>query len=416
MKKNIFIIVIISISISITLFSTWFSYRNALRSSEDFLKAQALAIAASLENTIIKYGTDENIFSGIITGGKWQGIAFIALYDTTGLTILHSNQNLINKRIDRSLIRETADNGDILYSRSTLGTGETVFLLDFPVHSGKELMVLRIALHPYPSLGIVRQERLHLLSVLVIVLILGLITFYFLILSRKKQDLEKSLFEKEKLSVIGEMASVLAHEIRNPLGSIKGFAQYLKEQSAGSKPQDKELTETYLGIIVSESGRIERLTEDLLVYARQDDLMIEKIDLAGLINEVLSSLSVPESISIIREIPDRITISSDKNKLRQTLTNLLQNASDAIAETGEIGITAKDQGDSIMLAVSDNGTGIPDNEISKIFKPFFTTKTKGTGLGLAIVERYVKALGGEITVESASGKGSVFRIIIPDRG
>lgn len=415
MKKNIFIIVIISVSISVTLFSTWFSYRNALSSSEDFLKAQALVIAASLENTIIKYGTDENIFSGIITGGKWQGIAFLALYDTTGLTILHSNQNLIDKRIDRSLIRETADNGEIRYSRATLGTGETVFLLDFPVHSGKALMVLRIALHTYPSLEIVRQERLHLLSILVIVLILGLITFYFLILSRKKQDLEKALFEKEKLSVIGEMASVLAHEIRNPLGSIKGFTQYLKEQSAGSKPQDKELTETYLGIIISESRRIERLTEDLLVYARQDDLMIEKFDLAGLINEVLSSLSVPESISIIREIPDRITISSDKNKLRQTLTNLIQNASDAIAETGEIGITAKDQGNSIMLTVSDNGTGVPDNEISKIFKPFFTTKTKGTGLGLAIVERYVKALGGEITVESASGKGSVFRIIIPDR-
>lgn len=415
MKKNIFIIVIISVSISVTLFSTWFSYRNALSSSEDFLKAQALVIAASLENTIIKYGTDENIFSGIITGGKWQGIAFLALYDTAGLTILHSNQNLIDKRIDRSLIRETADNGEIRYSRATLGTGETVFLLDFPVHSGKALMVLRIALHTYPSLEIVRQERLHLLSILVIVLILGLITFYFLILSRKKQDLEKALFEKEKLSVIGEMASVLAHEIRNPLGSIKGFAQYLKEQSSGSKPQDKELTETYLGIIVSESRRIERLTEDLLVYARQDDLMIEKFDLAGLINEVLSSLSVPESISIIREIPDRITISSDKNKLRQTLTNLIQNASDAIAETGEIGITAKDQGNSIMLTVSDNGTGIPDNEISKIFKPFFTTKTKGTGLGLAIVERYVKALGGDITVESASGKGSVFRIIIPDR-
>lgn len=415
MKKNIFIIVIISVSISVTLFSTWFSYRNALSSSEDFLKAQALVIAASLENTIIKYGTNENIFSGIITGGKWQGIAFLALYDTAGLTILHSNQNLIDKRIDRSSIRETADNGEIRYSRATLGTGETVFLLDFPVHSGKTLMVLRIALHTYPSLKIVRQERLHLLSILVIVLILGLITFYFLILSRKKQDLEKALFEKEKLSVIGEMASVLAHEIRNPLGSIKGFAQYLKEQSAGSKPQDKELTETYLGIIVSESRRIERLTEDLLVYARQDDLMIEKFDLAGLVNEVLSSLPMNESISIIREIPDRITISSDKNKLRQTLTNLIQNASDAIAETGEIGITAKNQGNSIMLTVSDNGTGIPDNEISKIFQPFFTTKTKGTGLGLAIVERYVKALGGEITVESASGKGSVFRIIIPDR-
>ncbi|MEK6671940.1 MAG: histidine kinase dimerization/phospho-acceptor domain-containing protein, partial [Nitrospirota bacterium] len=253
MKKNIFIIVIISISISVTLVSTWLSYRNAVRSSEDFLKAQALVIATSLENTIIKYGTNENIFSDIITGGRWQGIAFLALYDTGGLTILHSNRNLINKRIDRRLIQKTADTGDIQYSRTALGTGETVFLLDLPVQAKGSMMVLRVALHTYPSLGTVRQERLHLLSILVIILILSIITTFFLILSKKRQELERTLVEKEKLSVIGEMASVLAHEIRNPLGSIKGFAQYLKEQFTGRRQPDKGLSEKYIDVIVTES-------------------------------------------------------------------------------------------------------------------------------------------------------------------
>lgn len=416
MKRQIFLIGIVLIAVLITLISTGFSYKNAINAADDFLKAQSLGIAATLETALSRFGKDENIFSGIIEEDKWEGIAFVGLYGEDGTIILHSNKNLINRKVDDSDIKKTFESHGHTYGYATLATGEEIFILNYPVHLQNKTYVLRVALHTYPARMIVRQARVHMFSVLVVLSVLFVIAGSLQIISRKKERLEKALIEKEKLSIIGEMASVLAHEIRNPLGSIKGFAQYLKEQSAGSKPQDKELTETYLDIIVSESRRIERLTEDLLVYARQDDIAVETFNLTGLINDVMSSLSVHERITIRPEVQGNITISSDKNKLRQILTNLIQNASDATAGTGEIGITAKEHGNGIMLTVSDSGEGIPDNDIGKIFKPFFTTKTKGTGLGLAIVERYVKALGGEITVESASGKGSLFRISIPKRG
>jgi len=209
------------------------------------------------------------------------------------------------------------------------------------------------------------------------------------------------------------MASVLAHEIRNPLGSIKGFAQYLKEQITGQRPQNREVTEQYLDIIVSESKRIETLTEDLLTYARQDDLRIQNFSLLALVRETLSSVSVPSAISLRVDIPEDIILVSDRNKLRQMVENLLQNAIDAIPETGNIEIHAEGKGESVLMKVSDSGEGMNEDALANIFKPFYTTKTKGTGLGLAIVERYTRALGGKMSVESRRGKGSTFSILIP---
>jgi len=250
-------------------------------------------------------------------------------------------------------------------------------------------------------------------SVGVVLCILSLISVFFLIASRKKEELEKTVAEKEKLSVLGEMASVLAHEIRNPLGSIKGFAQYLKEQITGQRPQNREVTEQYLDIIVSESKRIETLTEDLLTYARQDDLRIESFSLLALVRETLSSVPVPSPISLRVDIPEDIILASDKNKLRQVMANLVQNAIDSIHETGNIDIRAEGKGGSVLMKVTDTGTGVSKDALANMFKPFYTTKTKGTGLGLAIVERYVRAIGGKMSVESERGKGSTFSILIP---
>jgi two-component system sensor histidine kinase HydH len=415
MKRYLFLISIILVAVITALISTVISYENALKAADNFLESQSLGIAASLDSAISKYGTKENIFTDIIEEGRWEGIAFLGLYSKDGLTMLHSNQNLINKKIDDTDIKKTVDSGELMYKYTTLGTGEEIFLLNYPVHLNESIMALRVALHTYPANAIVREARFHLLSILTVLLVLSSITGCFLITLRKKERLEKILLEKEKLSLIGEMASVLAHEIRNPLGSIKGFAQYLKEQVTGQKPQDRELTESYLDIIVTESRRIERLTEDLLIYSRRDELMLERFDLPLIINEVLSLLAVPSNVSVKLDIADGISISSDRNKLRQILTNLIQNSLDAITETGEIRIKAKEQGNNVMLTVSDSGAGIPDNEIGRIFKPFYTTKTKGTGLGLAIVERYVKALGGKLAVESTIGNGSTFSITIPKR-
>lgn len=415
MKRYLFLISIILVAVITTLISTVISYKNALKAADNFLESQSLGIAASLDSAISKYGTRENIFTDIIEEGRWEGIAFLGLYSRDGLTMLHSNQNLINKKIDDTDIKKTVDSGELMYKYTTLGTGEEIFVLNYPVHLNESIMALRVALHTYPANAIVREARFHLLSVLAVLLVLSSITGCFLITSRKKERLEKILLEKEKLSLIGEMASVLAHEIRNPLGSIKGFAQYLKEQVTGQKPQDREVTENYLDVIVKESIRIEGLTEDLLSYSRQDDLRVEEFDLSELIGDVLSSVSMPAGISTAAEVPVSLHVSSDSGKIRQILINLIQNAIDAISGEGEIKIKAAKENGKIRFMVSDSGMGIRESDMANIFKPFYTTKTKGTGLGLAIVERYVKALGGKLAVESTIGNGSTFSITIPKR-
>ena len=400
-------------SIATALLSALISYRNAVSAAEDFLKSQALGIAVSVDSAISRYGTEENILPDIIGSGKWEGIAFIALYARDGQTVLHSNKNLINKKNDDRDIGKTAESGEPTFGYRELGTGEEVYVLNFPVHLQASSMALRIALHPYPARAIVRGARFQLLSILVALLVLSLITVFFLIATKRREELERVLAEKEKLSVLGEMAAVLAHEIRNPLGSIKGFAQYLKEQIAGQKPRDMALTEQYLGVIVSESKRIETLTEELLAYAKQDDLKIERFSLSGLIRETLSLLPSSPLVSFTVAVPDDLILFSDRSKLRQVVANLVQNGLEAIPGEGTIGVSAEEREEYVHLKIADSGLGMDENVMGKIFKPFYTTKAKGTGLGLAIVERHVKTIGGKIKVESEKGKGSAFSLELP---
>ena len=413
MSRRLFFVGLIAVSIATTLLSTLLSYRNANRAAEDFLESQALGIATSLETTILKYGTKENIFADIIMKEGWEGIAFLALYTREGLTVLHSNENLINRKIEDPYIKVTDDRGKPSSVYKTLGTGEGVFVLNFPVHSQDSPMVLRVALHTYSGMAIVRDARFQLLSVLVVISILTVITILFVILSKKREELEKILIEREKLSLIGEMATVLAHEIRNPLGSIKGFAQYLREQGGGEKTRDSGPATQYLDIIISESKRIETLTSDLLTYAKQEEVRRERFGLRDLIEEILSSLNIPPRISLQVDIPGEGVMISDRIKMRQIMINLLMNAIDSIEESGSIQVRVRESGKEISLQVIDAGTGIREEMMSEIFKPFYTTKVKGTGLGLAIVERFTKALGGRIMVESNFGKGSTFSVILP---
>ncbi|MDH5203795.1 MAG: ATP-binding protein, partial [Nitrospirota bacterium] len=207
------------------------------------------------------------------------------------------------------------------------------------------------------------------------------------------------------------MASVLAHEIRNPLGSIKGFAQYLKEHSE----KIDERTEKSINIIIDESKRLELLTEDLLIYARIDELRPEKIDVISLIRDVITPLPVKERGILIKfDMPERIMIVSDKEKLRQIIYNLIQNSIDAIGSKGQISLSVKKGDNSVEIALSDTGKGIERDELEKIFTPFYTTKVRGTGLGLAIIDKLIKVLGGSIRVESEPNQYTTFIMRVPD--
>ncbi|HSW62277.1 MAG TPA: ATP-binding protein [Dissulfurispiraceae bacterium] len=410
-RTAISLLIILAAATAATIFSSLLTYRNALSSAEDALRLQALGIATSLEASLRRSDfAKETLLSDIISEGIWEGIAFLALYDRDGRIALHSNARLVGRKVEDARIQEAFARGTPQHYYLMLGTDERGFILDAPVHLRAADYLLRLALHPYPAENSIRQARVQLgISVGMVVVLWGI----GLILMRAQQRAEKlqrTIDERERFAVLGEMAAVLAHEIRNPLGSIKGFAQYLVEQQQNSgSPASRQP----LDIIVAETRRLETLTEDLLVYARPAGVKISRFDLCELIETCVASLPKRPAIACDTDCASPLLITSDSDKLRQILFNLLQNASDAIELEGTVTVAAAAERDKIVLRVSDTGSGMDAEASQKAFDPFYTTKTRGTGLGLAIVGRLVEVLGGTVSIETAAGKGTTFTISLP---
>ncbi len=230
------------------------------------------------------------------------------------------------------------------------------------------------------------------------------------------KKLEEKVRRSEKLAAIGELAAGVAHEIRNPLSSIRGFAQFLRH-SLKDKPQEKEYAET----MVTEVDRINRVVTDLLTFARPMAVEFSPTDITELIEHsirLVEADALSRDVNIQMKISDLTKLPLDANQITQALLNLLLNALQALPPKGNIEIGAElDASDSrLHLWVKDDGPGIRNDLIEKIFEPFYTTYEKGTGLGLAIVHKIAENHNGEIRVNSppkGMTRGCCFSIIIP---
>jgi two-component system sensor histidine kinase HydH len=235
---------------------------------------------------------------------------------------------------------------------------------------------------------------------------------------REIKQLEEKVRRSEKLAAIGKLAAGVAHEIRNPLSSIRGFAQYLRN-ALKDKPQEKEYAET----MVAEVDRINSVVTDLLTFARPMEAVLIPTDVTELMEHTVRSVQADAhalNVSIQIDVIDLSKIPLDANRITQAVLNLLLNSLQAVQTGGHIELGAEmDPSDSCLkIWVEDNGPGIPSDEIEKVFDPFFTTREKGTGLGLAIVHKIVENHNGDISLESPpSGKlqGCRFTIRIPIR-
>ncbi len=223
---------------------------------------------------------------------------------------------------------------------------------------------------------------------------------------------EERLQRMDKLAALGEMAAGLAHEIRNPLASLCGAAQFLHETGL-IQPEGERL----LNIISREAERLNRLTETFLLYARPERRAGENVSIKNEVEAIVDLISRRKGLAPCKfeiDIPDNLNIIMDPDQLRQVLLNLLLNARQALAsEGGIVHISARLIQDNIELIIKDNGKGISPRDLKHIFDPFFTTKADGTGLGLAVVHRLIQAHNGDIQVTSQEGKGTSFIIHIP---
>ncbi len=217
--------------------------------------------------------------------------------------------------------------------------------------------------------------------------------------------------ERERLSRLaatGELAATLAHEIRNPLNAIEASAKYIASNYEG------DLISTYLKIISDEGARINKLSRNLLAFAKQQKTEIEANNINELVKETVELLKTEaaESKVILNTDLSRDVhlVSFDKLLIKQVLINLIVNAIDSMKKGGEIMVSTLLSDEHILLSVSDQGDGIAKGDLKKIFNPFFTTKTRGTGLGLAISKKIVAEHNGELSVESILHSGSCFTL------
>lgn len=222
-------------------------------------------------------------------------------------------------------------------------------------------------------------------------------------------EIEDQLRRADRLSTLGELAAGMAHELRNPLASIKGTAEILK---GDYRPEDRKYE--FISIMVKEVERLNRVVEEFLRFARPIPLQTADVDLGEEIGSVIHLVKGQAAGVNVEIIPFAIPrIKADREKLVQVFLNIILNAIQAMPDGGRLTISASEANGHVDVSFRDTGSGIPEENRDKLFKPFFTTKRSGTGLGLAISNRIVEAHGGKITFESEEGKGTTFKISLP---
>ncbi len=238
-------------------------------------------------------------------------------------------------------------------------------------------------------------------------------------LSEKHARAEQALRRRDRLAAMGELASTVAHEVRNPLNAVGMTAQRLKREflarASESGPERAELEEL-LSVMASETQRIDRIVQQFLEYARPPRLVPEPVDLCALLRDVAeraSSLAEARGVRLEVNAPGSDTALVDPAQLRQALDNLIRNAVDATPEAGRVSLTVRREGAGHAIEVRDTGRGIEPGELPRIFDLYYTTKPDGTGVGLAVTQQIVTAHGGTIEVDSRPGAGTAMTVRLP---
>ncbi|MFN3322202.1 MAG: two-component system sensor histidine kinase NtrB [Bryobacteraceae bacterium] len=224
---------------------------------------------------------------------------------------------------------------------------------------------------------------------------------------------EAAMRRSERLAALGQLSAGLAHELRNPMGTVKASAEMLSKRVEDSDPVVQELA----GFISSEVDRTNSLITRFLEFARPLQLKRRPADIADVVDRAVEELSrhhPPYPVTVYKNAsPDIRPAEIDAELVQRVVYNLLLNAAQATPAGGTITVKTRQLGDRIEIAVIDRGSGIDPSLRENIFNPFFTTKPDGVGLGLAIVSKIVDEHGGKLSVESEPGRGSVFRVWLP---
>jgi signal transduction histidine kinase len=228
--------------------------------------------------------------------------------------------------------------------------------------------------------------------------------------TRELREAQEQLIRKEKLTVLGQLAAGVGHELRNPLGVISN-AVYLLQMNL---PDADETTRESLEMIAEEVRNAAKIISDLLDFSRTRLPEREEVAVSELVTEVLEKRPPPKEVEVVTQIaPDLPPVCADPRQMEQVLVNLVVNAYQAMKGRGRLTISAQVEDGQLALSIADTGCGISEEDMAKLFEPLFTTKSRGIGLGLATSKSLVEANGGSVEVSGKLGKGSTFTVRLP---
>ncbi len=225
-------------------------------------------------------------------------------------------------------------------------------------------------------------------------------------------ELEEKLHVNDRLSILGELSASLAHEIKNPLGSLKGVSEILKKRF-----RTDEVGKEFTDILEKEIERLDSVLNNYLSLAKKSKSELEIVsvkDITKSVIELIQMRAKKQNTEIIFEEPNNDSIIyADKSKIQQVLLNIIINAFYSIEYEGKIFIKSFILNHNAVIEIEDNGNGIAEEDMNRLFEPFFTTKKDGIGIGLTISKRIIEEYDGKIECKSEKGKGSTFKIFIP---
>jgi signal transduction histidine kinase len=224
------------------------------------------------------------------------------------------------------------------------------------------------------------------------------------------EENNKKLRTAQRFSAIGELATMIAHDLRNPLQGISNAAFYLKKKT---KHEKSEIEKEMIKQIEDDVRYSDKIVNDLLDYSKEYRLDLQAVSPQALLRESISIYSVPDKIELVDKTSDQPLVHVDLESMKRVLINLIANAVDAMPEGGKLTVDCQVRERLACLIIADTGEGMTDDVKQKIFQPLFTTKAKGMGFGLSICRRIVETHRGRLEVESSVGKGSVFYIYLP---
>jgi PAS domain S-box-containing protein len=236
--------------------------------------------------------------------------------------------------------------------------------------------------------------------------------------TKQLRDAQERLLRAERLATIGQLGASVSHELRNPLGIIRNSAYYLNMKLGHADEKVKK----HIKIIENEISRSNKIISDLLSFARDTKLALQETHINTIVQDALSRTQVPDTVSVITELGEGLPpVMADPSQIEQVFINMITNAVQAVTSLhsadvrheGRLEISTRTEDGFVVTRFKDNGCGIPEENLEKLFEPLFTTRAKGIGLGLAVSKRIIEAHEGNIEVESEVGKGTTFTISLP---